>query len=75
MLTGAHLAHADDLSRWQVTEVADDRYLVRAADLTAWYGSVESPGSDVLAEARRDFGDMILTDAIAEAHPLPPPAD
>ena len=79
LLTGAHLAHAHDLSGWQVTQVAPDRWLVRAPDLEPWYDVPDRdtwnrrafPHPDVLAQARSDFGDMILTDEIAEAHPRP----
>ena len=60
VLTGAHLAKASDLSAWDVEEVAPDRHLVQARDLTPWFsGSLPQP--DALDQARRDFGDMILT--------------
>src|SRR5664280_348923 len=41
ILTGAHLAKAHDLSRWTIAEVAPDRYLVEAADLSGWYAHPE----------------------------------
>jgi hypothetical protein len=78
VLTSAHLAHARDLSNWHVAEVATDRYLVRAQDLAPWYASPDSetwaqglfPTSDTLAQARDDFGHMILSEEIADANPL-----
>jgi hypothetical protein len=77
LLTGRHLAHAEDLSGWLVEKVASDRWLVSARDLGPWYDTVDvvawqrqqSPTPEHLAAARRDFGAMILTDEIAAAHP------
>lgn len=60
VLTGAHLAKATDLNAWEVEEVAPDRHLVQARDLRPWF-SGPLPQPDALDQARRDFGDMILT--------------
>jgi hypothetical protein len=68
LLTRQHLERAHDLSAWQVTEVAPDRFLVRAADLAPWWDSYK-PDPAVLARARSDFGDMIMTLADIEADP------
>lgn len=79
LLTGAHLNHAADLSDWHVRKVAEERYLVEAHDLNAWFGAL-IPDHEVLAKARRDFGAMIITEEAIAAHPAgwsdlsPPPA-
>ena len=70
LLTDTHLAHAHDLSRWDVQTVAPGRHLVQARDLDPWYAA-DQPDPAVLEQARADFGDMILTPAIAEAEPRP----
>jgi hypothetical protein len=59
LLSEAHLARAADLSRWQVTELGDGRYLVTAADLDAWFNH-DQPAENLLEQARRDFGPLIL---------------
>ncbi len=70
LLTGKHLAHAHDLSDWNVEQVAFDRYLVSAKDLEPWYADVVAEPATI-EKARSDFGDMILTwDAIL-ANPGP----
>ncbi len=78
LLTSGHLDHARDLSNWLITEVATDRFLVQAKDLTPWLAThdknawqrYESPDPATVAQARADFGDMILTEEIAAANPL-----
>ena len=78
VLTSAHLSHARDLSKWRVSEVATDRYLVQAESLAPWYATPDSetwkrglfPSIDTLAQARHDFGQMILTEEVADANPL-----
>lgn len=67
MLTDQHLGRAGDLSQWDVREVAPRRFLVQARDLEPWYSTV-IPDLDVLEQARKDFGDMILTPEIAVAN-------
>jgi hypothetical protein len=69
LLSGRHLAQAHDLSRWQVREVAEDRWLVTARDLTEWFRPADAsavrsrqfPAPARRARARDDFGPMILT--------------
>ncbi|WP_224274129.1 hypothetical protein [Nocardioides lacusdianchii] len=76
LVTGRHLAHAHDLSQWHVTEVAEDRWLVAARDLAAWFRPPEPstvrsrqfPDPALRARAREDFGAMILTRETAAAH-------
>jgi hypothetical protein len=68
LLTRQHLDQARDLSAWLLTEVAPDRFLVQAADLAPWWDTY-APDPDVVARARRDFGDMIITLADIEADP------
>lgn len=60
LLTDRHLSRARDLSNWEVTEITPHRYLVRAQDLEPWYAG-DTPDPEVVAQARSDFGDMILT--------------
>jgi len=59
LLTDKHLDHANDLSNWTIEKVAPQRYLVSAADLEPWFGQ-RGPDEATLAQARADFGDMIL---------------
>jgi len=41
LVIGRHLSHAHDLSQWHITEVAEDRWLVAARDLAAWFRPLE----------------------------------
>lgn len=70
LLTPHHLDRARSLDDWTVTELPGDRYLVEAADLDAWYAQPE-PDPEVLAAARADFGDMILTPEAVSSNPPP----
>ena len=65
-----HLAHARDLSGWDVTDLGHGRHLVEAHDLAAWYAT-PVPDPDVLERARHDFGGMILTRDVIAANPAP----
>ena len=58
LLTRKHLERAHDLSSWKVTAV-EDRYLVQAREPGLWFA--ESPDPEVIASARADFGEMIIT--------------
>jgi hypothetical protein len=60
VLSDAHLAHAADLTAWDVRPLTPGRHLVRAAELAPWYAT-DQPGPDVVAHARADFGDLILS--------------
>ena len=60
VLSERHLAHAADLSGWQIEPLSKGRYLVSAADLGAWYAP-GGPQPVVVERARADFGHMILT--------------
>jgi hypothetical protein len=79
LLTTAHLEHASDLSDWNITEVAPDRYLVQARDLTPWIDPANYqnmldrrlPAPEVLVKARADFGGMITTSKTLKANPPP----
>jgi len=79
LLTTAHLEHASDLSDWNITEVAPDRYLVQARDLTPWIDPANYqnmldrrlPAPEVLVKARADFGGMITTSDILNSDPPP----
>lgn len=61
VLTGTHLEHARDLSGWDITELGNDRRLVSHPDPEAWYAH-DAPNAAILARARQDFGDLIITD-------------
>lgn len=65
VLTDRHLARAHDLSSWRTTRLDTGHVLVEAADLDPWFAtprrSFEAVGAELLAQARRDFGAMILT--------------
>lgn len=71
ILTDSHLEKAQDLTtNWDVTPAAPGRWLVRAKDLTPWFETVDLEQvtwqqqfvhEDVLDQARRDFGDMVLS--------------
>lgn len=76
VLTGKHLAAANDLSHWQVDEVAKDRYLVSHPHPSDWFlptppDQRQWPDSNpethvdpqTLTQAREDFGAMILQDS------------
>lgn len=70
VLTDQHLAKAHDLSDWTTTRLDEHHYLLEARDLTPWYATPRrryDPPDDLelLHQARTDFGDMILTHAIA----------
>lgn len=61
VLTGTHLERTRDLSSWNITELGNDRHLVSHPDPEAWYAH-DTPNSAILARARQDFGDLIITD-------------
>lgn len=69
ILTSAHLAKAHDLSAWNTTKLDHDHYLVQAHDLEPWYATPmrwnDSIPEDLLARARADFGQIVLTHDIA----------
>ncbi len=67
LLTDAHLERAHDLSGWDIESLAGGRNLVRARDLAAWYAQ-PVPDPDLLAQARADFGAMILTPDLIPAY-------
>lgn len=76
VLTAAHLERANDLSRWDVRQITDRRWLVTHPDPEAFFPPPPpgpgvpriTPDPDLIAAARNDFGELILTDgeAIAE---------
>lgn len=83
LLTDAHLERANDLSAWDITPLGGGRHIVAARDLEAWYRPVHDQSLEysecthdaflpsdphTLAQARDDFGDMILTPEIIERH-------
>jgi hypothetical protein len=70
MFSGEHLANVHDLSRWTITDLGHGRHLVEHPDLAAWYAN-PYPEPDVVDQARRDFGSMILTKEIIRANPPP----
>lgn len=70
ILTDQHLAKAHDLTGWTTTRLDAHHYLVETRDPAAWYATPlpamdgELP-DDLIARARADFGDMILTNTRA----------
>jgi hypothetical protein len=68
VLTEAHVRRANDLSRWSVSPLESGRYLVEAPDLDRWYADA-TPDGQVLAQARKDFGPMLLTEEVIRNHP------
>jgi hypothetical protein len=71
VLTDAHLAHATDLSAWEVTALDGGRHLVRARDLALWFAG-DAPDEAVLQRARNDFGAMVLSPDVAATEPPGP---
>jgi len=65
-----HLTRAHDLSNWIVSDLGHGRHLIEATDLEPWY-SGPLPNPDVVNQARRDFGSMILTKDVITATPPP----
>ena len=65
LVTDRVLARANDLSAWEVTEVAPDRFLIVAHDLAPWYQDRE-PDPEALSRARRNFADMIAPTSLLE---------
>jgi len=61
----SHLEAAHDLSGWDTTRLDEDHVLVQARDLGPWYAEPRRGNQlvhgDVIEQARRDFGDMLLT--------------
>lgn len=72
VLTTTHLERARNLDGWMITDLGNDRHLVEASDLAPWYDG-DSPDVDVLTNARRDFGPMLLTPEAIAAEPVPRP--
>lgn len=66
VLTDSHLTRARDLSRFAIEPLGHGRHLVRALDVEPWLDGL-NPRDDVLAEARRAFGDMLVTDELYAA--------
>jgi hypothetical protein len=72
IVNDAHLRAASDLSRWEIVDLGQNRYLVAAPDLDPWYGE-GLPNPDVLQRARADWDGAILTEDIVAEHWQPPP--
>ncbi len=70
LLTDAHLAHANDLSDWIIEPLDGGRHLVQAKDLEPWYAQID-PDPQTLAQARADFGGMIITPETIANNPPP----
>ncbi|WP_423463917.1 hypothetical protein ACO229_04375 [Promicromonospora sp. MS192] len=66
VLTGHHLQRVHDLSDWTITDLGNDRHLVQHPYPEAWYAN-DTPAPEILSAARRDFGDLIITDEIYRA--------
>ncbi|WP_307204465.1 hypothetical protein [Nocardioides zeae] len=59
LLSDAHLAAAHDLTGWIITPLTGGMHLVEHPDPAAWFAHDE-PDPHVLAQARHDFGPMII---------------
>lgn len=77
VLTDAHMDKAHDLTNWHVMRVVPGRWLVQAKDLDPWFDTYDYPAGthnwrytnpDVLDQARRDFGDTLLTEDLVSAN-------
>lgn len=69
LLTGSHLARANDLSAWSTRRLDDGHFLVEARDLDPWFAAprrTDDPlDPELTQQARQDFGDMVLTRRLA----------
>lgn len=88
VLTTSQLSKTHDLApeRWRIETLSEDRHLVSSTDPQAWYDPDPTPigerpvpftacvADEVLAQARADFGEAIMTPQTLEEHPpdLPP---
>lgn len=63
LVTDAHLARAADLSAWSLEALGGGRHLLRAKDLAPWLAD-QQVDPDVMARARADFGEMVMTRAV-----------
>lgn len=70
VLREEHLANARDLSCWNITDLGHGRHLVEHPDLAAWYAD-GIPDASLIAQARDDFGPMILTQQDDHRDPQP----
>jgi hypothetical protein len=70
ILTDKHLSNAHDLSHWDIQNLGNGRHLVRAHDLSPWY-THDTPDAQTLAQARDDFGDLILNPQVVKADSTP----
>ena len=66
VLTDSHLAKAGALSMFDVEELGRGRHLVRARDVQPWISGL-NPDPAVLDAARREFGEMLLTEEVYRA--------
>ncbi|MEU8234467.1 hypothetical protein AB0C12_33175 [Actinoplanes sp. NPDC048967] len=66
VVTDAHLSRLGPLPGWDVRPLAGGRHLVQARDLEPWFASGE-PDPAVVAAARADFADVLLTPEVIKA--------
>jgi hypothetical protein len=67
VLTDEHMSRLGPLPDWDVQPLAGGRHLVQARDLEPWFATTE-PDPDVVAAARADFTDILLTPEVIAAH-------
>lgn len=81
VLNDQQLAKANDLSDWHVEALTSGRHLVTANDLQPWFALEahedrvdwttttwrDIPTQTIIAKARQDFGDMIITEKAVHA--------
>ncbi len=70
VLTTAQTERIRHQQRWNISDLGNDRQLVTAPDLAPWYSN-PLPEPDVLADARDDFADILLTPEVLAANPPP----
>ena len=69
VVSAAHLENMH-VANWHVADLGSGRYLVEAPDLAPWYAST-LPNPDVLAQARTDFADALITKDVIALNPPP----
>lgn len=70
VLTDTHLERLRHPEHWHIDALGHGKHLVTAPDLAAWYATT-TPDPATVDHARRDFADLLLTDAAIAANPPP----
>lgn len=70
VLTDEHLSRSPELAAFDHEDLGHGRHLVWARELEPWLAGL-NPDSDVIEDARRAFGALLLTEEIYAADPAP----